>query len=453
MKYFGLLCIMTTAMLGYTQSPDTLWTRTYGGAADDVGNSIGQTSDGGYIIAGYTESFGTGQQDVWLLKIDATGDTVWTKTYGGINNDWAVAVRPTCDGGYVILANTESFGSGGNDIWLIKTDHLGNIIWASIYDSGYQCDAGFDVQQTSDGGYIVAGSTFSDNFISPYAVLLLKTDAEGDSVWCQTYDSGALDAAGCHVCETFDGGYVVAGYRAVAPEASSVARKVDVNGDTLWVLQPWAGRFYCVKEDNDSACVVCGVLWMESGIDVWALLYTVKVDSQGDILWTRTYGTFTNQMIGHSFDMTNDNAYILTGQCGDVFFNPDVFLFKMNENGNSLWCLVYGGAQSDLGNDVLQTNDGGYIVVGYTESYGAGGRDVYLIRTEPDVGIEENEPAVITQKGIITTIFRGPLQLPEGKKCRVFDITGRGVEPTRITCGIYYIEVDGEISQKVIKIR
>ena len=163
-------------------------------------------------------------------------------------------------------------------------------------------------------------------------------------------------------------------------------------------------------------------------------------------------------MFGTSLQLTDDNGYIFTGGEGTSYWFPmgDLLLFRTDENGDSLWCVVYGdSAYHDRGKDVLQSTDGGYVVVGFTESHGAGGSDVWIIKTEPDVGIEERPIVrpVGKQENLCATIFHGPLQLPEDKRYKVFDIVGRTVEPTKITTGIYFIEVDGVLIQKVVKVR
>jgi hypothetical protein len=184
------------------------WAKTYGGTDWDWASSVQQTSDGGYIMAGYTGSFGAGG-DILLIKTDANGNIIWAKTYGGTSYDEAYSVQQTSDGGYILAGETRSFGAGDYDIFLIKTDANGNIIWAKTY-GGTSYDYAYSVQQTSDGGYIMAGETnsFGAGF---YDAFLVKTDANGNIIWAKTYGGTYGDRA-YSVQQTSDGGYIVAGW-------------------------------------------------------------------------------------------------------------------------------------------------------------------------------------------------------------------------------------------------
>jgi len=182
--------------------------KTYGGTSWDEVSSVQQTSDGGYILAGYTSSFGAGGYDAFLIKTDENGNIVWIKTYGGTGGDFSYSVQQASDGGYIVAGGTNSFGAGGLDVFLIKTDADGNIIWAKTYrGTGDEWARSF--HQTSDGGYILAGATNSFG-VGGYDILLIKTDANGNIIWAKTY-RGTDDEKAYSVKQTSDGGYIVAG--------------------------------------------------------------------------------------------------------------------------------------------------------------------------------------------------------------------------------------------------
>jgi len=209
---------------------DIQWAKTYGGTNDDYLYSVQQTSDGGYIVAGRTGSFGAAFGDVFLVKTDADGNLQWAKTYGGTYWDDASSVQQTSDGGYIVAGGTGSFGAGRNDIFLIKTDANGNIIWAKTY-GGTDYDYASSVQQTSDGGYIVAGETYSFG-AGRNDIFLIKTDANGNIIWAKTYGGTDYDYASS-VQQTSDGGYIVAGGTGSfgAGDFNAFLVKTDANGD------------------------------------------------------------------------------------------------------------------------------------------------------------------------------------------------------------------------------
>jgi len=176
-----------TALTGECQS---IFQKTYGGGLNDLGWAVEQTNDGGYIVAGSAESFGAGAADFYLIKTDANGDTLWTRTYGGGGDDFGRAVEQTTDGGYIVAGYTTSFGAGVEDVYLIKTDTNGDTLWTKTY-GGAGDDRGWAVEQTTDGGYIVAGGTLSFG-AGGNDVYLIKTDANGDTLWTRTYGGSSF---------------------------------------------------------------------------------------------------------------------------------------------------------------------------------------------------------------------------------------------------------------------
>jgi hypothetical protein len=169
--FLTVLLVAILADFSLAQAPDTMWTKTFGGMESDWGNSVRQTNDGGYIITGFTTSFGAGLDDVWLIKTDYSGDTLWTKTFGGTSSDVFSSIQQTSDGGYIITGHTDSFGAGGEDGWLIKVDDLGDTIWTKTIGGSSQefCSS---VEQIQDGGYIITG--IKNNGVST-DVWLIKT--------------------------------------------------------------------------------------------------------------------------------------------------------------------------------------------------------------------------------------------------------------------------------------
>ena len=276
----------------------------------------------------------------WLIKTDASGDTLWTKTFGGIDIVWAVS---PADHRRRIYHNW-IYGYYCYDVWLIKTDASGDTLWTKTF-GGSDFDYGFSVQQTTDGGYIITGITKS-SFFGGGDVWLIKTDASGDTLWTKTF-GGSFEDWGYSVQQTTDGGYIITGY----------------------TFSFGAGYS-----------------------DVWL----IKTDTSGDTLWTKTFGGSSSDD-GYSVQQTTDGGYIITGYTYSFGAGGDVWLIKTDASGDTLWTKTFGGSDVDNGNSVQQTTDGGYIITGYTSSFGAGDGDVWLIKTTPDVNtvIQNNDIIIL----------------------------------------------------------
>ena len=381
---------------GFAQAPDTLWTKTYGGQYNESAFSIQQTTDGGFIVAGYTYTFGPGNYDVYLLRTDPNGDTLWTRTYGGTDGDYGYSVRQTTDGGYIIAGQTESFGQTYNDVYLIKTDNSGDTVWTRTYDAG-SYEAANSVKQTDDGGFIIAGYIFYVG-TQNRDFFLVKTDVNGDTMWTRIYGGSEPDEA-WSVIQASDGGYVVAGYTASFGSGNEDIwlLKTDANGDTVWTKIIGGNGIddaRDIQQTTDGGYIVAGSTDSYGSGE----LYLIKTDADGNTQWARRYG-------GHDYDygncvrQTSDGGFVATGY---TWVGPDgwydVFLVKTNENGNTMWTASYGGSQDEHGHSVLETSDGGYVIAGATRSYGEGAGDVWLIK----VGGEWYEPVpTLSEWGMI----------------------------------------------------
>ncbi len=375
-----LFVVSSLTVIASAQPPDSLWTRTFGGGDDECGYSMQQTTDGGFVIAGSTWSFGAGLTDVYLIKTDANGNQTWQRTFGGGSYDEGRSVQQTSDGGYIIAGTTSSYGTGGSDIYLIKTNSGGDTIWTRTFGGGDD-DRGYSVQQTADGGYIITGSTNSYSISD--RVNLIKTDAFGNLNWQSTF-GGIYGSEGLSVQQTSDGGYIVAGYTysfgAIGRDIYLI--KTDAIGNLTWQhIYGGSGSQSgsSVRQTSDGGFVIAGG-GTPSGSS--SQVYLIKTDALGDTVWMHTFGGSSADN-GRSVQQTADGGYIIAGYTGyNNYYN--VLLLKVDASGNQSWQGVYGGSDDDQGYCVRQTSDGGYIISGKTESFGAGNEDVYLIKT--DVG-------------------------------------------------------------------
>jgi hypothetical protein len=261
-----------------------IWNHTYGARAQDQATVVVRTSDGGYALAGYTDSYGAGSNDFWLIKTDASGIALWNKTYGGTGDDEAYSLVQTGDGGYALAGYTGSYGSGMDDFWLVKMDSSGNLVWSRTY-GGTQDDEASSVIQTSDGGYTLAGYTNSSG-AGGYDFWLVKTSADGTTQWNYTYGDAGDEFASA-VVQTSDGGYALTG-------------PTDSYG---------AGDF-----------------------DFWL----VKTDASGNMQWDKTYGGSGDDE-SFAVILTNDGGYALAGIMSSYGAGEyDGWLVKTDSSGNTV---------------------------------------------------------------------------------------------------------------------
>ena len=358
------------------------WARIFGGAAYDCVNSIQKTSDGGYIMGGATMSFGAGGSDFYLIKTGASGNTQWSKTFGGPSNDYAYSVQQTSDGGYIMAGATASFGAGICDAYLVKTDSSGNAQWSKTF-GGASYDYAYSVQQTSDGGYIMGGYTMSFGAGNSDAYLI-KTNSSGVLQWSKPFGGASADYA-YSVQQTSDGGYIMAGWESSFGAGSSdlYLIKTNSNGGAQW-SKPFGGAgsdyAYSVQQMNDGGYIIAGSTKSlgAGGGDA----YLIKTDSSGIAQWSNTFGGASSDYV-YSVQQTSDGGYIMAGATKSFGAGVvDVYLVKTDSNGNLQWSNAFGGASSDAAYSVQQASDGGYLIAGYTDSFGAGDVDVYLIKTD-----------------------------------------------------------------------
>jgi len=303
--------------------------KTFGGSGSDLANSIQQTADGGYIVAGDTTSFGAGGYNVYILKLNSDGNSAWQKTFGGSSDDAALSVQETTDGGYIVAGYTRFFGAGNDDVYIVKLNSDGSLAWQKTY-GGIWNDEAYSIQQTTDGGYIVAG--YTESFGSGGRnVYILKLNSDGSLVWQKTFGGSDYDEA-YSVQQTTDGGYIVGGYT------------------------------YSFGFDN------CDV-------------YVLKLNSDGSLAWQKTFGG-NGYDYARSVKQTTDGGYIVAGYTESFGFGG--YILKLNRDGSLSWQKTFGGSGSDWASSIQQTTDGGYIVAGYTESFGSGGRDVYIVKLNSD---------------------------------------------------------------------
>jgi hypothetical protein len=351
------------------------WSTSFGGNGLEWGFSVDQTSDGGYVAAGWTNSSGAGGHDMYLVKTDAYGNKSWDQTYGGDGNDWAYFVRQTADGGYLLAGYTEDWSSGaGRDAWAMKTDEDGVTSWEHTFGAGTWAEARW-AAETPDGGYIIGGASDASGATDLY---LTKRHTDPNKQWYRTYGAAPYSYA---FEETADGGYIIA----TVSSNDVQLRKVNPQGDTVGfndVALPGDQLPACIRQTSDGGFIVTGQTSTDAaGWDV----FLMKADSECDEAWTVTFGGSQDDC-GYSVEETTDGGYIIAGETRSFGSVLGVYLIKTKENGDEDWSEVIGEGSSfaEIGYSVQQTPDGGYVIAGYTENLGAGVSDLYLAKTDRD---------------------------------------------------------------------
>jgi hypothetical protein len=382
MKHLFTFVLLISALSSFSQIPAIQWQKSYGGKYGDIANVIRQTTDGGYIVAGYTSSndgdvigfsggewgAGTGNSDCWVFRIDASGEFKWGKCLGASWIDEATDVRQTSDGGFAI-AGWGNCGVCPYAYYLYKLDGGGKLKWTKFY--GGTQEYASSMHQTKDGGFILTGTSYSisgqvtghhgDATTSDFWVV--KTDTVGDIQWQKSYGGSANETA-TTITPTNDGGYILAGH--------SQSNDGDVTGH------------------HGTSCLFNGYC-----NDIWI----VKIDSDGNIQWQKSLGG-TDEDEAADVQQTTDGGYIVAGSVksndgdvigthpGPVIATNDYWLVKLDNSGSIQWQKTYGGTADDVAHSVIQTSDGGYIVAGKSLSSNGdvtglhGNFDYWLVKTD-----------------------------------------------------------------------
>jgi len=411
-----LTLALTLALVSSAHAqPDSLWSRAYGGRSDEVCESLIQTADGGFALAGWTESFGAGGRDFWLVRTDENGDSLWSRTYGGENDDECQSFVLLEDGGYALAGYTESFGAGGEDFWLVRMDENGDSLWSRSFGEGAneRCNA---LVQTADGGYALAGHTSDGS----YDFWLLRTDEDGDSLWSHTYGGRSLDLCFALV-QTADGGFALAGYTTSfgGGERNFWLVRTDANGDSLW-SRSYGGEEYddcrSLLQTADGGFALLGYTnsYGAGGNDFWL----VRTDEEGEIIWSQTFGG-RNAEQAYAIIQVTDGGFTLAGTTGSFGAGrTDFWLVRTDENGDSLWSRTYGGRYLEECYSILEITDGEYALAGYSYQWDM---EFWLVKCGPSKTLTGT--VVVNQTG--EPIGGAMVSIPDLRIETTTDVLGR----------------------------
>jgi hypothetical protein len=371
--------IITVFGQGYEE-----WSKDIGGEDTEHFKAIQETSDNGFIVVGYVEPWTRDDHDLYIVKTDHEGTPTWSQIYGDMSDDDAYDVIETNDG-YLVVGETKSYGAGLSDLWIIKTDQEGEIIWEKIL-GGEKVDAAYSVIQNNDE-YIIAGSTASYGNGSK-DVWVLKTNDNEEILWNITIGGSKSDKAN-EIIATSDGGYLIVG------ETSSYGAgwvdiwliKLNDDGSVAW-NKTYGGSvndFGKSVKETSSGFIIAGN--SDSFDDNLIEGYIINLDTDGNIIWEKTYGGSSDDL-AESIEFYIDDGYLITGYTTSTGTGEsDIWLFSVSPEGELIEESFYGGSMRDRIYEIQKTSDGGYILVGFTWSYGPAGNG-YLIK----ITMEEPEP-------------------------------------------------------------
>ncbi|MFW9800290.1 MAG: hypothetical protein ACFFD9_07635, partial [Candidatus Thorarchaeota archaeon] len=379
-------------------NPAKSFNRTFGGVNFDVGARFVECSDGGYAIVGTTSSFGAGNSDVWLVRTDSTGKMMWNQTYGGASSDVGRALVELSDGGFALLAETESFGAGQWDFWLLRTDENGNLLWNRTYGGDLR-DHGTSILQHIDGGLVLMGMTTSFGGADK-DMWLVHTDSMGNHIWNYTYGGFQINE-GQSMVGCGDGGFAIVGYSDESGSRDLWLVRTDSDGSQLWERRYDKGeweRGQGIVECGDGGFVLAGNVEdpVTRASDMWLL----RTNGTGHHEWDRLHAGVGNDF-GYAVTERSDGGFAVAGFTNSSGAgNQDAWLMFTNSTGHHIWNQTYGGSEYDNSISMLETAGESYVLVGYTWSYGMGDADMWIVIV-PRVVWEEIPTSQTSEFGLV----------------------------------------------------
>lgn len=442
--------------LGLTQSVPFF--KTYGGADPERGYSMTLTSDNGYILAGSTSSFGQGTSDIFIVKTDLLGDTIWTKTYGTVPYDIGYAIEETYDGGYIIAGQTgepDTLSELLSDVFVIKTNSVGEPNWAFSWNPG-SGDRAYDVKQTTDSCYIVTGVLNAGLNTGTPSAFLAKLSKQGSLLWNKVFESHSTAFS---VTQSWDGGYLVSGYYGIPPQLQVYLVKTNANGEALWTKKGALGFQFgtgnSMVQTLDSNFVIAGSVYD----DISSQVFLSKIAQTGDVIWTKKYGDDDDTCEGNAVIKSYDGGFIIAGSTNNnspgPFPTADIWVIKTDKNGDTLWTRSYGTTTNEYGLDVqLSNTDGSIAIIGYTGLPA----DMFLLKIDslgnaPILASVNNlpsksEPSMQVYPNPVEYVATIELELPikiANVRFTIFDYLGRAVQHFKkgyLQAGKNYTEIN-----------
>ncbi len=367
------------------------WAKTYGGDNIDFAKCVRETADGNIIFAGATYSYQTNGV-AWVVKLDSTGTMVWENTYGGPAGKGACCVDETLTQQGIADGYVVGGGPADDPLWsefgVLRLNPDGTKVWQRVFGGFETTDTAYDIQQTSDQGYVICGYTESFNPPDGGHGWILKLDANAYVTWEYVY-GGPAGMGARSIRETFDqqgnpDGYIVANGPSGAGGGDLGLLRLNLDGTMVWQKlyhsSGGAGHVKTVRQTSDGGFVLAGTAYPETGTDdFWVL----RLNPDGSLLWSKTFGNSYVYEVdaAYSIEETSDNGFVVVGSTKSYGAgNEDFWVIKLDTGGTVAWQRTYGGANADTAYSVHETADGGFVVAGTTQSFGAGNEDAWVLR-------------------------------------------------------------------------
>lgn len=404
----SLLFFLLISQIIFAQTPDTTWTKIFATPGDDYGEYVEQTSDDGFIIVGTTDS--SGGDDVFLIKTNSIGDTLWTRTYGTYHYDYATCVHQTNDGGYIIFGETDSYDPNFWEGLLIKTDSNGDTLWTKHLGNSafYFFQSGVDL---NGSGYVAVGFT-KIGAADPEDIWLVKTDDNGNIVWTKTFGGSERDVPSS-IYRTTDGGFIISGSTESpsAGDLDALLIKTDSDGNLEW-SKNYGGTerdiASDVKQIDDGGYIIAGHTESFGHVNNYNDAWLIKTDNDGDTMWTKTWGSDEHDG-AMSVVQTMDGGFVWTGYRKMSTFIQDLWIVKTDADGNTLSSKTYGGTFNSIGRCINNKDDGSLIITGNYYNEVTNTRDIWLLNYDPNfTDVEHEEEKQIPETIVLKQNYPNP---------------------------------------------
>jgi len=408
---FLLFFCLSPGTFIFCQAPDTLWTKSYGqsGFVHEVGTAVTATADGGYMVAGYLDY---AQNDIWLLKTDRFGDTLWTRRIDGYgHNDRAFDIKTVTQGGYIVTGYTVTkiHWYGGSDyvpeteIWLVRLNDQGDTLWTKTFGQidnfvGYG-DIGYSVLEANDGGFVIAGEY-------SWVMVVIKTDANGQLIWEKQFGNSSCcpDEAAYGIAATADGGYIVTGslYTGSSTDYDLALLRLDSLGNTLWSKRFDADAYddigKSVQPMPDGGFMVTGnSIFKGWNNELHVQRWVLRTNADGDTLWTKKFRDIAKDQEANAVLVSTHHTLVITGKSQGLYGHNLLYIGSLNYAGEVLWekTIDSDGLPDNIGYDIAETPDSGYIVTGkYSRDIGVEGSNLWLVK----LTAEETQPQALLSR-------------------------------------------------------